>query len=52
MGRRRRPAVDVRTAEVDDIPVRILSQAIERDDGTYVVQIVGERPSSSACSTR
>lgn len=35
--------VDVRTAEVDAIPVRILSQAIHRDDGTYVVQIVGER---------
>ena len=37
-GRRRCPH-----GQVDEIPVRILSQAVERDDGTYVVQIVGER---------
>jgi signal transduction histidine kinase len=34
---------DVRTADVEEIPVRILSQPVERDDGVYVVQIVGER---------
>ena len=34
---------DVRTADVEEIPVRILSQPVARDDGVYVVQIVGER---------
>ncbi len=35
--------VDVRTAQLGEIPVRILSRAVRRGDGTYVVQIVGER---------
>jgi signal transduction histidine kinase len=37
--------VDVRTAELAGIPVRILSRSVPRNDGTYVVQVVGERVS-------
>ncbi|MFI5292190.1 MAG: hypothetical protein ACHQ02_04950, partial [Candidatus Limnocylindrales bacterium] len=35
--------VDVRTSQVAEIPVRIVSRAVQRIDGQYVVQVVGER---------
>jgi signal transduction histidine kinase len=34
---------DVREVRVDGVPVRILSVAVERAGGTYVVQVVGDR---------
>jgi signal transduction histidine kinase len=34
---------DTREVEVDDVPVRVLSVAVERTGGTYVVQVVGDR---------
>ncbi len=39
----REGSVDVRTAIVQEIPVRIVSQPVQGADGMYVVQVVGER---------
>jgi signal transduction histidine kinase len=36
-------ATDVRETEIAGVPVRVYSRAVERDDGTYVVQVVGGR---------
>ena len=38
-------SVDVREADVSSIPVRVYSVAVTRPDGTYVVQVLGERSS-------
>jgi len=39
----RRGVTDVRTGDIQDIPVRIISQPVQRSDGVYIVQVVGER---------
>jgi signal transduction histidine kinase len=36
---------DVRVAVVADTPIRVYSLAVDRSDGTYVVQVIGERVS-------
>jgi len=38
-------ATDVRQVEVSSIPVRVYSIAVSRPEGTYVVQVLGERSS-------
>jgi signal transduction histidine kinase len=34
---------DIREARVDDVPVRVMSLAVARSGGTYVVQVVADR---------
>jgi two-component system sensor histidine kinase CiaH len=36
---------DVRQASIQDIPVRVYSMAVDRGDGQYVIQVVGDRSS-------
>jgi signal transduction histidine kinase len=39
----RRDGRDVREVRIDEVPVRIMSVAVERTNGTYVVQVVADR---------
>jgi signal transduction histidine kinase len=39
----RETGLDVREIRIDDVPVRIMSVAVERAGGTYVVQVVADR---------
>jgi two-component system sensor histidine kinase CiaH len=41
----RRDGTDVRVTEIDDTPIRVYSVAVDRADGQYVVQVIGERAS-------
>jgi signal transduction histidine kinase len=41
----RREGRDVRTSMIEEVPVRVYSEAVERRDGWYVVQVLGERAS-------
>ena len=39
----RAEASDVREVEIDETPIRVYSQAVERRDGQWVIQVIGER---------
>jgi len=41
----RREGTDVRETEIDNTPIRVYSSAVDRADGQYVVQVIGERGS-------
>ncbi len=41
----RADGTDVRQTSIQDIPVRVYSMAVDRGDGQYVIQVVGERSS-------
>ncbi|HYM82729.1 MAG TPA: HAMP domain-containing sensor histidine kinase [Candidatus Dormibacteraeota bacterium] len=36
-------SIDIRSISLGDVPVRVLSEPVDRDGATYVVQVVGDR---------